>query len=91
MQTKNQADQDVENFPTKLDNQLAYVYWKVAEPESRPTDAQVERVADLDKEKDVLLGRLRDILDRDVAEFNRAAQQRGAAPITVTAPRRGMR
>jgi hypothetical protein len=91
MQPKNEADQDVENFPTKLDNQLAYVYWKVAEPEARPTDAQVERVADLDREKGVLLGRLRQIVDRDVAEFNRAALQRGAAPITVNAARRGSR
>ena len=86
MQPKNAADQDVENFPTKLDNQIAYVYWKVGEPDARPTDGQAERVADLAKEKDALLGRLRQIVEVDVAEFNRAAEQRGAAPITLSRP-----
>jgi hypothetical protein len=87
MQPRNQADQDTENFPTKLDNQLAYVYWKVGEPDARPTDGQVERVEDLDKEKEALLGRLQRLLDGEVAEFNRLAQQLGAAPITVSRPR----
>jgi hypothetical protein len=87
MQPRNQADQDTENFPTKLDNQLAYVYWKVAEPDAPPTAGQVERVADLLREKDVLLGRVRALVDRDVAAFNDLARRRGAAPITIAAPR----
>jgi regulator of sirC expression with transglutaminase-like and TPR domain len=87
MQPRNQADQDTENFPSKLDNQLAYVYWKLAEPDAAPTAGQAERIADLLREKDVLLGRVRELVDREVAAFNDLARRRGAAPITVAAPR----
>ncbi|MFY9549729.1 MAG: hypothetical protein WAU32_01145, partial [Thermoanaerobaculia bacterium] len=81
MQTKNEADQDVENFPTKLDNQLAYVYGLVGETDARPTDGQVERYADIKKELDPVLERLRRVVAEDVAAFNRTATAAGAAPI----------
>ena len=86
MQTRNEADQDVENFPTKLDNQIAYVYGLVGEVDARPTEGQRERFRDLEKELDLVLGRLRKILDEDVAAFNAAAAGKGAAPILVPGP-----
>ena len=81
MQTRNEADQDVENFPTKVDNQLAYVYGLVAETDGRPTAGQRERAADLETELDAVLARLQKILEEDVAAFNAAAEAAGAAPV----------
>jgi len=83
MQPKNEADQDVENFPTKLDNQLAYVYGLVGEMDARPTDGQVERYADLKKEIEPVLARLQTLVATDVADFNRTATTAGAAPVVV--------
>ena len=81
MQPKNQADQDVENFPTRIDNQLAYVYGLVGETDGKPTDGQVERYRDLEKELDAVLARLKRILEEDVTAFNAAARAAGAAPV----------
>ena len=88
MQTKNEADQDVENFPTKLDNQIAYVYGLVGEVDARPTAGQLERFRDLEADLDRVLARLKTILDGDVAAFNARAAALGAAPILapVTPP-----
>jgi photosystem II stability/assembly factor-like uncharacterized protein len=85
MQTRNEADQDVENFPTKIDNQLAYVYGLVGEVDARPTEGQLERFRDVEKQLDAVLARLKRILAEDVAAFNRAATAGGVAPILVPA------
>jgi hypothetical protein len=81
MQTRNEADQDVENFPTRVDNQLAYVYGLVGEADARPTAGQRERAADLEREAQAILARLDDVVAREVAAFNAAAQAQGAAPV----------
>jgi len=86
MQPKNTADQDTENFPTQLDNQLAYIYMKLDATDFRPTDGQVERFHDLEREKESLLRELRDILDTDLAAFNTLVQELGTPPIILPAP-----
>jgi hypothetical protein len=86
MQPKNTADQDTENFPTQLDNQLAYIYMKLDGTDFRPTDGQVERFQDLEREKKSLLKELQDILDTDLAAFNTLVQELGTPPIILPAP-----
>ncbi len=86
MQPKNSAEQDTENFPTKLDNQLAYIYMKLDSTDSRPTDGQKERFQDLEREKEALLAQLRRIVDTDLAEFNVLIQKLGTPPIILPAP-----
>ena len=81
MQPKNQADQDVENFPTKIDNQLAYVYGLAGEMDARPTDGQAERFRDLQEELSAVRGRLRAILETEIPAFNETAKAAGAAPL----------
>ncbi|MCI0416198.1 glycosyl hydrolase [bacterium] len=83
MQPRNEADQDTENYPTKLDNQLAYVYWQLDATDSRPTDGQKERVRDLEKEIDVQLAKLKSILQTDVDVFNKLALSSGALPVMI--------
>ena len=86
MQPKNTADQDTENFPTQLDNQLAYIYMKLDSTDFRPTDGQVERFQDLEREKESLLKELQVILDTDLAAFNTMIQEMGTPPIILPAP-----
>jgi hypothetical protein len=81
MQPKNEADQDTENYPTKVDNQLAYVYMHLDQTDSRPTDGQKERVRDLEKAIDEQLAKLGTILATDVADFNKRALAAGALPV----------
>ncbi|MCI0416634.1 glycosyl hydrolase [bacterium] len=83
MQSRNEADQDTENFPTKLDNQLGYVYMQLEFTDSRPTDGQRERVRDLEREIDTQIARLKGILSTDLAAFNEAAAKKGALAVTV--------
>jgi len=83
MQPKNQADQDTENFPTKLDNQLAYISMILNDTDSRPTDGETQRVQDLFKEIDKQLTQLKGILNTDVAAFNQLAAQTGNQAVTV--------
>jgi photosystem II stability/assembly factor-like uncharacterized protein len=81
MQPKNEADQDTENFPSQLDNQLAYVYMWLDGGDARPTDGDLERVRDLEKDLDTLLGELQTLLDTTVAAFERTAREQGAGGI----------
>ncbi len=83
MQPKNRADQDTENYPTKLDNQLGYVFMLLDATDSRPTDGQVERFRDLSREIDGQLVKLKTILNTDVAAFNKAAEALGATAVLV--------
>jgi hypothetical protein len=87
MQTRNEADQDVENFPTKVDNQLAYVYGLVGDADTRPTESQVERYRDLEKEARGILARLKELQDADLPAFNRLAAEKGGGPVIVPKPK----
>jgi hypothetical protein len=84
MQPKNEADQDTENFPTKLDNQLAYVYMLLSLTDSKPTDGERERVADLKKGISEQLSKLEGIVSKEVVEFNREAAEAGVTPIVTS-------
>lgn len=86
MQPKNEADQDTENFPTKLDNQLAYVYMALNDTDSRPTAGQRERVKDLEQQIELQLVKLKAIIDKDLVEFNKLAVSQGALPLVPPAP-----
>jgi hypothetical protein len=88
MQSKNEADQDTENFPTKLDNQLAYIYMHLNDTDSRPTEGQRARVKDLEQQIESQLAKLKSILDKDVAEFNRTAASQQALPLIPPVPKR---
>jgi hypothetical protein len=83
MQPKNEADQDTENFPTKVDNQLAYVYWYVDMADARPTEGQRERYLDLKEELRVLLSRLQTLIDTDLAAFNDSVRAMGVEPVVL--------
>lgn len=86
MQPKNSADQDVENFPTKLDAQLAYVYWLVDQADTRPTEGQRNRYHDLKEALTAVLSRLDGLVDSDLAELEALAREKGATPVLLPKP-----
>jgi photosystem II stability/assembly factor-like uncharacterized protein len=83
MQPRNEADQDTENFPTQLDNHLAYVYMWLDLGDSRPTDGDLQRVADLEKDLERLTAELEHVLGSDLASFQAQARARGADLVQV--------
>ena len=83
MQTRNSADQDVENFPTKLDAQLAYVYWLVDQADARPTEGEQDRYDDLKKDLASVLARLDSVVDVELVSFETMAREKGVVPVLV--------
>ncbi len=86
MQPKMSAKQDIENFPQKVDAQLAYVYWWVDQVDQRPTAGQYQRYDDLKARIDPIIGKLRQVLTTDLPPFDARLKAAGAGPIIVPAP-----
>ncbi|MDX1503110.1 MAG: glycosyl hydrolase [Thermoanaerobaculia bacterium] len=82
-QTRNEASQDVLNFPPRLDNQLLALLGVVDGAEDRPTAGAERRHADLHRELDQVLEELESALASEVAEFNRLAAERTPVPVIV--------
>jgi hypothetical protein len=80
MQPKMAAMQDVENFPQKVDAQLAYVYWWVDQVDQRPTAGQYQRYRDLKARIDPIIGGLRRALATDLPRFDARLKAAGAGP-----------
>jgi len=72
IQRKAKATQDLLNYPIKLNNKLAALgAWVVESSEGAPTQQALAVFADLVKRVDVHLEYLKQVIDTDVAAFNR--------------------
>jgi hypothetical protein len=69
-QTKARSPQDVLNYPIRLNNRLASLAGLVSAGDYRPTDQAVEVGQELTKQIDDELGKLRRVLEEDLASFN---------------------
>jgi hypothetical protein len=69
-QTKARSGQDLLNYPIRLNNRLASLAGTVSAGDYRPTDQALELGAELTKQIDGELARLRQVLDEDVARLN---------------------
>jgi hypothetical protein len=83
MQPRMTADQDTENFPTKLDNQIAYLFLLAGEGDALPTDGQLERTADVERELAAHLARLDGVLQKDLGDFNARIAKLGVPAIVL--------
>ena len=83
IQTRNESGQDPLNFPPMLDNQIVYLYGHVNASYGRPTEGTLERMGDLRSELDVLLVRVRRVLDTEVSDFNRMLSEQGVPGVVV--------
>jgi hypothetical protein len=81
------ANQDVLNFPPALDHQFAGLASVVSSADAKPTDGSVVYFGKIRGELDGIEKELRDVLDSDLAAFNRAVQQAGIPPV-VEAPKK---
>jgi photosystem II stability/assembly factor-like uncharacterized protein len=83
IQTKNEAGQDPLNFPSKLDDQLAFLYGHVALPYGGPDAGSSQRLADIEAALQPHLDAVRKAFAEDVPAFNAALVERGAVGILV--------
>lgn len=77
IQTMNEAGQDPLNFPSKLDDQFAYLYGHVNGSYGRPTEGSYQRFDDLRGDLDPILERLQAMLDTDLGAFNELLAAQG--------------
>jgi hypothetical protein len=82
-QPRASGDNDTENFPTKLDGQIAYLFLLTGVGDSRPTDGQRERATDLERELAGHLARLDSVLRTNLGEFNASVARLGLPAIVV--------
>jgi len=82
-QTRNEASQDVLNFPPKLDNQILGLLDVVESADARPTDGSVKRYAELHAEIETRLEDLRGVMSTELEAFNAAVKGKGVEPVIV--------
>lgn len=83
IQTRNESGQDPINFPSMLDDQLAYLYSHVNASYGLPTRGAYQRFDDLVAATAPLLARVQAAVDGPVAEFNRILTEAGLGAVVV--------
>ncbi|HVT59981.1 MAG TPA: glycosyl hydrolase [Thermoanaerobaculia bacterium] len=81
-----QADEDSLVYTPALDFQFASLAGVTATADARPTLAEVRRFAELDGQLATVRARLQQLLERELAELNRAAAAAGIGPVLVRPP-----
>ena len=82
-QTKNRSSQDPLNFPIRLNNKLAALGSVVDSADAEPTSQSYVIYEDLVTRIDVELQNLRQILDKDLAAFNRMVKEQNVPAVTL--------
>jgi photosystem II stability/assembly factor-like uncharacterized protein len=75
IQSKSKSRQDPLNYPIKLDNKIAALPWIVSSADARPTDQSYEVFKELSAKADEQLARLKDILKKDLPDFNKLVKK----------------
>jgi hypothetical protein len=88
-QTSVESNQDVLNFPPRLDAQLVALLGAVESADGEPTAGARERFADLRAELDRQLAELDAVAAADLERFNDLVRQTGAPPVLVPQRRDG--
>ena len=76
-QVRNQSNQDPLNFPIKLNNRLASLRRSLETGDARPTDGAYQVFGELSAELEQHLGKLNDILQKDIPKVNRVLKEAG--------------
>jgi len=82
-QTKLRASEDALNFPIKLNNKLAAVLGTVTESDTAPTEQSYAVFKELSAALDVQLGQLKEIVNSDVAAFNKLVRDSNVPAISI--------
>ncbi len=75
IQSKSKSRQDPLNYPIKLDNKIAALAGIVSSADARPTDQSYEVFKELSAKADQQLSRLKDILKKDLPDFNKLVKK----------------
>ncbi len=71
-QNKAKSSQDLLNYPVKLNGKLAALASAVSSADSRPSKQMYDVFDDLSKRLDVQLNKFKEVMEKDIPEFNRA-------------------
>jgi len=82
-QTKLRASEDALNFPIKLNNKLAALLGTVTESDTAPTEQSYAVFKELADALDVQLGQLQQIVNVDVAAFNKLVRESNVPAISI--------
>ncbi|MFO7768630.1 MAG: glycosyl hydrolase [bacterium] len=85
-QVKNRSGQDPLNYPIKLNNKIAALLGVVQSGDFRPTDQSYEVFAVLSGQLQIQLDLLEEIVDTDLAAFNRQLRSMDMEPIVPVTP-----
>ena len=83
IQTRAETNQDLLNFPPRLDDQLAYLYSHVYQAYGRPTEGSYQRLEDLRLQIGPHLEAIQQILESDLAAFDDALRETGIPAVIV--------
>ena len=75
IQSKSKSRQDPLNYPIKLDNKIAALVGIVSSADVRPTDQSYEVFKELSAKADEQLTKLKDILKKDLPDFNKLVKK----------------
>jgi len=82
-QTKNKSSQDPLNYPIRLNNKLAALNGVVEGVDAPPTEQAKVVYRDIAGKIDVELAKLKDLLGKDLAEFNRLVREQQIPAVVV--------
>ena len=85
IQTKSKSGQDVLNYPIRLNNLLVALGGVVSSADAAPTKQDYEMYDDLSKQADEQLAKWKEIVNTDVAAYNKVAQEK-AIPVLGLSP-----
>ena len=86
IQTKAKSNQDVLNYPIRLNNYLVALGGVVASADSAPTQASYDVYDMLSKQLDEQLGKWRQVLATDVPAFNEIVRKQAVPAIVLAQP-----
>jgi hypothetical protein len=86
VQTKAKSNQDVLNYPIRLNNYLVALGGVVASADGSPTQASYDVFGALSKQLDEQLAKWKTILSTDVAAYNEAVQKQNIPAIIPSKP-----
>jgi hypothetical protein len=83
IQTRTESGQDPINFPSMLDDQLAYLYSHVTTSYGRPTTGAYRRFQDLRELTQPILDRMNGRVQEQVERINQLLKDAGVGPVVM--------
>jgi hypothetical protein len=87
-QTRNRSSQDPLNYPIRLNNKLSALVGTIEADSGPPTAQALEVYQDLAARIDAQLAALRDVIEKDLASFNRVVREQDVPAVVVPSERK---